>query len=289
MAAKDAKIQPIYGCKYRALFQFLDANGDPAAASSAAAVLSKDSADYAALDDTVHEVGTATGLCYVDLLYTETQYKQLKLKATSTGAIAHIEDLFPQRLPVLRSGTAQAGAAATMTLDSGASDKDDAYVGCYLRCSNNTPAGVQGDCHKIISYVGSTKVATVDANWADTPTSSTTFEILLSGELSIVSLLTTLAKLQSSLGIPKNQAFSNLPFPMLGTDTNEPKTGLSLTVQRVLDDGSLGAFAGTSNEIGSSGIYRINPAAADLNGKVCSFVVTASGAKTRVVTIITAD
>lgn len=199
MAAKDARIQPIYGCKYRALFQFLDSSGDPIAAGSATAVLSRDSADYASIGDTVHEVGTDTGLCYADLAYTETLYKQIKLKVTSTGAIAHIEDLFPQRMPVLHSGTAQAGGTSQLTLASGASNKDDAYVGCYLRLSNNTPAGVQGDCHKILTYNGTTKVATVDAAWAGTPTSSTTYEVLVPESLGIASMLVSASELQAEL------------------------------------------------------------------------------------------
>lgn len=199
MAAKDARIQPIYGCKYRALFQFLDSSGDPIAAGSATAVLSRDSADYASIGDTVHEVGTDTGLCYADLAYTETLYKQIKLKVTSTGAIAHIEDLFPQRMPVLHSGTAQAGDTSELTLASGASNKDGAYVGCYLRLSNNTPAGVQGDCHKILTYNGTTKVATVDAAWTDTPTSSTTYEVLVPESLGIASMLVSASELQAEL------------------------------------------------------------------------------------------
>lgn len=287
MAAADALIQPIYGCKHREYIDLLDSNGALIAPSSPDTELIKDGA--APADATNELTQISSGHCYIDFTYGEMAYAAVKVIPKSTGALTQPFTLYPRRMPVLRSGTAQAGAAGSITLDASASDKDGAYVGCYVRASNDTPAGIQGEVRLITGYTGSTKVAIVAPNWDNTPTGSTTFEVLLSGELSIVSLLTTLAKLQSSLGIPKNQAFSNLPFPMLGTDTNEPKTGLSLTVQRVLDDGSLGAFAGTSNEIGSSGIYRINPAAADLNGKVCSFVVTASGAKTRVVTIITAD
>lgn len=75
--------------------------------------------------------------------------------------------------PALRSGTAQAGAATTITLDASASSIDDYYVGLQV--------GHTGDRYTwrtITDYVGSTKVATVNSAWATNPTGSDTFRIL---------------------------------------------------------------------------------------------------------------
>jgi hypothetical protein len=75
--------------------------------------------------------------------------------------------------PALRVGTAQAGAATTITLDAGASSIDDFYNGLQI--------GHSGDRYTwrtITDYVGSTRVATVNAAWATNPTSSDTFRVL---------------------------------------------------------------------------------------------------------------
>lgn len=192
MAAKDARIQPIYNCKHREYIELVDSNGAAIALSSGDTELSKNGAAFT--DSGVEMAEISTGFCSLDFPYTEMAYNCVVVVPKSTGALTRVIKLFPQRLPVLRSGTAQAGAAATMTLDSGASTKDGAYVGCLLRCSNNTPAGVQGDVSKIIGYVGSTKVATVADSWTDTPTSSTTFEVLVPSDMSISTLLSTLAQ-----------------------------------------------------------------------------------------------
>lgn len=75
--------------------------------------------------------------------------------------------------PALRIGTAQAGSATTITLDASASSTDDFYNGLVI--------GHSGDRYTwrtITDYIGSTKVATVNAAWATNPTSSDTFRIL---------------------------------------------------------------------------------------------------------------
>jgi hypothetical protein len=197
MAAKDARLQPIYNCKHRLYIDLLDSDGALIALASADTELGKDGAALADATNEMSEI--STGHCSLDLEYSEMAYTCVTVIPKSTGALTIPIYLFPLRLPVLRSGTAQAGAAATMTLDSGASDKDGAYVGCLLRCSNNTPAGVQGDVSKIIGYVGSTKVATVADNWTDTPTSSTTFEILVPSDMSIATLLANAADLNAEV------------------------------------------------------------------------------------------
>jgi len=76
---------------------------------------------------------------------------------------------------VVRAATAQAGAASTITLDSGASAVDNFYVNEAIFLVGATGAG---QCRKISSYVGSTKVATVDSNWATNPDATSVFIIL---------------------------------------------------------------------------------------------------------------
>lgn len=71
-------------------------------------------------------------------------------------------------------GTAQAGAATTITLASTASAVDDYYNNKYIFLASGACAG---QVRKITDYVGSTKVATVGA-WTDyTPDTTSVYEV----------------------------------------------------------------------------------------------------------------
>lgn len=73
-----------------------------------------------------------------------------------------------------RSGTAQAGSATTITLDAGASATDQAYRGMIVRLTGGTG---QAQIREIVDYVGTTKVATVSANWSVNPDATTGFRV----------------------------------------------------------------------------------------------------------------
>ena len=73
------------------------------------------------------------------------------------------------------TGSAQAGAAGSITLAAGASATDDAYVGMVISLTSGTGSGSSG---VITDYVGSTKVATVQATTAAfTPGASSGYSI----------------------------------------------------------------------------------------------------------------
>lgn len=76
---------------------------------------------------------------------------------------------------VLRGGTAQAGAASTITLDAGASATDGQYAGDLCKIASGTGAG---QLRLIKSYVGATKVATVDRAWVTNPDNTSVFELI---------------------------------------------------------------------------------------------------------------
>lgn len=77
-------------------------------------------------------------------------------------------------LYVVRSATAQAGAAGTITLDASASAVTDFYANTYLQIIGGTGAG---QARFISAYNGSTKVATVNGNWATNPDNTSVFVI----------------------------------------------------------------------------------------------------------------
>lgn len=88
--------------------------------------------------------------------------------ATTTGDVA------VESTTAIRSNTATAGAAATITLDAGASAVDDFYKGNIIRTTGGTGPN---QIREIISYVGATKVASVSRGWGTNPDATTTFRI----------------------------------------------------------------------------------------------------------------
>jgi hypothetical protein len=179
-AAGDALDIPIWGSHYRVTFPILDGNGDMVTgAAGLDSEVSKDAAAFADCTNEATEIG-ATGVYYLDITGAEMQAKTVavQVKTSTTGAKTTFIIINPKRLPIIETGTAQGGAAGAITLDAAASDKDGAYDGLFVRANNNSPAGVQYATRRIISYVGSTRVATVEGNWGTNPDNTTTYDIL---------------------------------------------------------------------------------------------------------------
>lgn len=72
------------------------------------------------------------------------------------------------------TGTAQAGAASTITLAAGASAVNDFYKGMVIETTGGTGSGQK---RVVASYVGSTKVATVYPAWTTEPDLTTAYAI----------------------------------------------------------------------------------------------------------------
>lgn len=87
--------------------------------------------------------------------------------------------------------------------------------------------------------------------------------------------------------ITKNTALSNFPFLMVDeTDGYTAETGLTITATRSIDGAAFGACTNSAAEIGS-GYYKIDLAAGDLNGNTIVLKFSATGARTRYITIVT--
>jgi hypothetical protein len=97
--------------------------------------------------------------------------------AIANGAIDSATFANDTGLASIRSNTAQAGAATTITLDASASAVNDFYNDDLVYIVSGT--GV-GQARFITNYDGSTKVATV-ATWATNPDNTSVFTILPSG------------------------------------------------------------------------------------------------------------
>ena len=88
-------------------------------------------------------------------------------------------------------------------------------------------------------------------------------------------------------GIKKNTTLNNFEFLMVdATDGYTEETGLTVTAQRSIDGGAFGACVNSVTEVGN-GIYKINLANTDLNGDVITLRFSATGARTRYITLKT--
>jgi len=81
---------------------------------------------------------------------------------------------FGQYAQLSRDGTAQAGAAGTITLDASANSNNNYYNNCLVEII----AGIGvGQSRFITAYNGTSKVATVDSNWTTNPDNTSVFVI----------------------------------------------------------------------------------------------------------------
>lgn len=76
---------------------------------------------------------------------------------------------------VAHEGLAQAGAATTITLDTGASANDDIYNGSLITITAGTSVG---ETREVTDYNGTTKVATVNTAWSVNPDSTSVFAVI---------------------------------------------------------------------------------------------------------------
>lgn len=93
----------------------------------------------------------------------------------AAGAINNAALAAETGLKSVRSNTAQAGGALSITLDASASAVNDFYARQVIAIVGGTGAG---QTNVIASYVGATKAATVEHAWATNPDNTSVFAIL---------------------------------------------------------------------------------------------------------------
>jgi hypothetical protein len=96
-----------------------------------------------------------------------------------TGHVA--SGSFGQRLQGIRSSTATAGAAGSITLDGSASAVNDFYKNALVLITAGTGAN---QVRTVSAYVGATKIASVTPNWTTTPDNTSVFVIIPMGSVS---------------------------------------------------------------------------------------------------------
>lgn len=121
----------------------------------------------ATFTDCAEEVSPTAGHGYLTATGAELNNDAVKVQCKGTGVLTEVIDLYPRDLPILETGTAEAGANSTITLDvdTPASTVNDYYNGMIVRTTGGTGGGGIGglgnQARVIIDYVGSTRVATI--------------------------------------------------------------------------------------------------------------------------------
>lgn len=93
--------------------------------------------------------------------------------------------------------------------------------------------------------------------------------------------------LAGQLFIKKNVGLNNFEFPLVSsTDHVTLTTGLTVAGQVSIDGGAFTNLTNAVSELGS-GVYKVNLAAADVNGTLLMLKFTATGADTRLILIAT--
>lgn len=141
----------------------------------------------------------------------------------------------------IRSGTAQAGGASTITLDASASATNNLYQNETIFIRSGTGAG---QSNIIASYVGATKVATVATAWATTPDNTSVFTILADGP-SIASVSGTVNANVIQVAGQTATAAAGVTFPSSIASPTNITAGTITTVTNLTNAPTAGDFTAT--------------------------------------------
>lgn len=208
---------PIYAAAYNVPLVWLDADGDPTLPVSLDIEVSKDNGTFANATNAAvlaKEVGGSTDSAYgyVTLTAAEMTCDILLGQAKDSTQKATPFTLRPKRLPVVRDSQCTDGGNSTATLDANASAVDDYYNGCILFLNADTGTG---QARRILSYVGSTKVATIAGTWETNPDATTDYQVLATPEW-----LTAL-NTRAILALPAAAPNASGGLPTFGTGTGQ--------------------------------------------------------------------
>jgi hypothetical protein len=147
-----------------------------------------------------------------------------------------------------------------------------------LGSTNNDGVSIDSGAAKGLNINGAT--ADIDADILGDITGD------LSGAVGSVTGSVTIAAGQ--LFVKKNTQLANFTFPIFAaSDHVTPLTGVTVTATRSIDGGAFAPCANAVSEIGSSGVYKITLAAADLNGTNIILQFTGEDADPTIIGLIT--
>ena len=209
----------------------------------------------------------------------------VKIKFTATISsqkeIQLLDNIDKDTYDIVNNGTygnAQLARSSALTTHDGKLDTVDSNVDLVLEDTAEMQPKLPTN-NIMGSSVKTDKDDEIDAIKAKTdtiPADPATETNVNANETKIDSLQTDITAVKAKtdnqpVGIVKNQIFNYFKFKMVNsTDNKTGETGLTITATRAIDNGTYSACANSVAEVGG-GVYRINFAAADLNGDVIAF------------------
>lgn len=190
-----------------------------------------------------------------------------------------------------------ASAAAGVTFPSSIASPTNITAGTITTATNLTNAPTAGDFTatmktSIGTAVAASAVASVTGNVGGNVTGSVGSVVGAVGSVTgnvggnvTGSVASVVAAVAITSNVKKNQALAGFTFLMTDSTTHTPKTGVTVTATRSLDGGAFGACANSATEI-SSGWYKIDLAATDLNANVISLRFTGTAADDRDIQLV---
>jgi len=163
---------------------------------------------------------------------------------------------------VIYSGTATAGSTNTISLGSGASATNDVYAGQLITLTSGT--GV-GQTRRIIDYVGSTKVATVDRNWTTNPANGTGFDIT--------------ASTSSGISVEGVLASATSTTAVLGTEASSVDDIYNNGIITIVSGTGAGQFKDITDYVGSTKTVTIDGTWSVTPNSTSGYAVVPSGSQ----------
>lgn len=173
---------PVYNARFSLLLTYYDSTGVPTDPTTPDTEISKDNGAYVDTAEEVAITGGGRGTALLTLTGAEMTASTIGVYGgVGSGPTTPLYTVYPRRFPILESGTAQAGGAATLTLAAGAPSYD--LRGALVRTTGGTGGGGTGGLNNQARLVGaydpSTKQVTVDPPWEIATAAGTTYDILL--------------------------------------------------------------------------------------------------------------
>jgi hypothetical protein len=180
----------------------------------------------------------------------------------------------PSSLLTANSGTAQAGAASTITLAAGASATTDIYKGNYVAITSGTGAG---QSRVITGYVGGTLVATVSRAWTTNPDNTSVYSVMENPHPAMdTNLAVTAGTVSDKTGYTASTVSDKTGYTV---STVQDKTGYSLTSGEhtsIQTDAATGILVTPSQKVATNASNQV--VSSSVQGNVTGSVASVSGA-----------
>lgn len=183
------------------------------------------------------------------------------------------------------TGTAQAGAAGTITLRSGAVATDSFFNDAFVTILSGTGAG---QTRMVSGYVGSTKVATVTPNWQTNPDNTSVYAVIPHGRVDVTAIggtAQTAGDVFARLGAPAGASVSaDIAAAKVDTAAIKVQTDkLAFTVTNQVDANVLDWKSATAPAMTGDAFARLGaPAGASVSADVAAVKVDTAATRTAV-------